>query len=272
MEGATARTWHYGLVARWWAEFNLDGPEIDYFRRFVQAGQPALDVACGAGRLLVPYLHAGLEVDGSDISADMLERVRERVEREGLVAPNLHAQAMHELDLPRRYRTIVMCGGFGLGGNREHDVEGLRRIYEHLEAGGTFVLDNETPYAQSFLWRYWLKGDREELPRPYREAGDRRTTSDGTEIELRSRILEVDPLAQRVVIEMCARLWDDAELVAEEEHTLAMTLYFTYEIVLLLEAVGFVDIELRAGYEDRAPTGDDDFVVFVARKPALTRA
>ena len=24
----TAQTWHYGLVARWWAEFNLDGPEI----------------------------------------------------------------------------------------------------------------------------------------------------------------------------------------------------------------------------------------------------
>jgi len=21
-------TWHYGLIARWWAEFNTDGPEI----------------------------------------------------------------------------------------------------------------------------------------------------------------------------------------------------------------------------------------------------
>ncbi len=55
--------------------------------------------------------------------------------------------------------------------------------------------------------------------------------------------------------------------MAEEEHTLAMTLYFTHEIVLMLEAAGFVDIELRAGYEDRPPTGDDDFVVFIAKKP-----
>jgi hypothetical protein len=23
------QTWHYGLVARWWAEFNTDGPEIE---------------------------------------------------------------------------------------------------------------------------------------------------------------------------------------------------------------------------------------------------
>jgi hypothetical protein len=55
--------------------------------------------------------------------------------------------------------------------------------------------------------------------------------------------------------------------VAEEEHTLAMTLYFTHEVVLMLEATGFVDVELYAGYTELAPTGDDDFVVFVARKP-----
>ena len=49
------QTWHYGLVARWWGEFNTDGPEIDYFRRFIERfGEPALDVACGAGRLPFP--------------------------------------------------------------------------------------------------------------------------------------------------------------------------------------------------------------------------
>jgi 2-polyprenyl-3-methyl-5-hydroxy-6-metoxy-1,4-benzoquinol methylase len=65
------RTWHYGVVARWWAEFNLAGPEIAHFRQFVEGdGQPALDVACGTGRLLVPYLQAGLDVNGCDISED----------------------------------------------------------------------------------------------------------------------------------------------------------------------------------------------------------
>ena len=67
----TAPTWHYGVTARWWAEFNTDGPEIDYFRRYAEAGQPALDLACGTGRLLIPYLRDGLDVDGCDVSADM---------------------------------------------------------------------------------------------------------------------------------------------------------------------------------------------------------
>jgi hypothetical protein len=46
-----------------------------------------------------------------------------------------------------------------------------------------------------------------------------------------------------------------------------MTMYFTNELVLMLEAAGFVDVALRAGYTDEAPTGNDDFVVFVAKKP-----
>ena len=110
----------------------------------VEEGQPALDLACGTGRLLVPLLRAGLDVDGCDVSPDMIERCREQAEREGL-APALHAQAMHELDLPRRYRTILVCGGFGLGARRDDDREALRRIYEHLETGGLLVLDNQVP-------------------------------------------------------------------------------------------------------------------------------
>jgi len=48
-------------VGRWWAESNTDGREIEYFRRQIEySGQPALDVVCGFGRLLLPYLRAGL--------------------------------------------------------------------------------------------------------------------------------------------------------------------------------------------------------------------
>ena len=260
------QTWHYGVVARWWAEFNTDGPEIEYFRPFVEAGQPALDVACGTGRLLIPYLATGLDVDGCDISEDMISLGRERAEREGL-SPTLRVQAMHELDMPRTYRTIYMCGGFGLGGNRDHDVEGLRRMYEHLEPGGTLVLDNEVPYANVWGWQRWTKERRQELPESWPESGDRRTGSDGTEYELRSRLIEVDPLAQRVTVGMRGFMWRDGRLVEQDEHVLKMTLYFTHELLMMLGTAGFSDIVLRGDYTDEGPTGDTEFVVFIARKP-----
>jgi SAM-dependent methyltransferase len=268
--GDEAQTWHHGLVARWWAEFNLDGPEIAYFKKFIEDdGQPALDLACGTGRLLVPYLRAGLDVDGCDLSADMLALCRERAKTDGL-SPNLFTQAMHELDLPRKYKTIVVCGGFGLGGNREQGVESLRRIYEHLEPGGLLLLDNEVPYAHKGLWTYWLEEERAALPRPWRELedGDRRQGSDGAEYALRSRVVELDPLAQCVRIEMRADLWRDGEHLATEEHVLRMSLYFAHELAALLKLTGFIDVALHADYTDEEAGPDTDFVVFIARKPA----
>jgi SAM-dependent methyltransferase len=262
--GSEPQTWHYGLVAKWWAEFNTSGPEIAYFQRFVEAGQPALDVACGTGRLLVPYLQAGLDVDGCDISADMLALCRERAEREGLT-PTLYAQAMHELDLPRRYRTILVCGGLGLGGRREHDVEALRRFWEHLEPGGTLVLDNEAPYSYAGDWKYWLQDERAALPRPWPPV-KRRLASDGAEYALSTRLVDLDPLSQCVTFGVKAGMWRDGELVAEEERVLKMTLYFTNEVVLMLERTGFRDVEVRAGYTGAQPTGEDGFLVFVAKK------
>lgn len=256
-----AETWHHGLVARWWAENNLDGPEIDFFRPFVEVGQPALDAGCGTGRLLIPYLQAGLDVDGADVSPDMLERCRERAEREGLPAPSLYAQALHTLDLPRRYRTIVVCGAFGLGSERADDVEALRRLYGHLEPAGTLVLDNQVPWASGH-WKQWRKGTRDDLPQAWDDEGWREG-----DLELRTRLVALDPHEQRETLEMRAALWEDGRRVREEEHVLTMTLYFTHELVLMLERAGFVDVEVRAGYRDEPPTADDEFVVFVAHKP-----
>jgi hypothetical protein len=195
----------------------------------------------------------------------MLELCRERAEREGVPAPNLYAQAMHELDLPRRYRTIVCCGGFGLGSSRAQDLEGLRRLHEHLDPGGSLVIDNEVPYAAAG-WRFWPKSARAELPRAWHDEGDKKVTADGSEIELLSRIVDVDPLEQSVTLQMRAFLRRDGEVVAEEEHLLTMNLYFAHELKMLLERAGFSDVEVRAGYEDRPPTGDDEFVVFVASR------
>lgn len=260
------QTWHYGLVARWWAEFNEGGHEIAYFQRFIeQHGEPALDVGCGTGRLLLPYLRAGLDVDGCDVSADMIGLCREKAEREGL-APRLFVQAMHELDLPRRYRTIFVCGSFGLGSTREQDLEALNRFHRHLEPDGTLVLDNEVPYADARQWGYWPKGERGALPEAARPPGTRRRAPDGAEYALRSRIVELDPLAQRLTFELHAEMWRDGERQAEEDRRLTVGLYFTNELLLMLERAGFATVAIHGDHTEAEATSDSDFVVLVARK------
>ncbi len=137
-----AETWHYGIMALYWTEYMIDaGPELEYFQNVIKMyGEPALDLACGTGRLLVPLLKAGIDIDGTDISPDMLAGCAKRARSDGF-DPHLYAQASHELELPRTYRTIIACGTIGIGGEWEHDMEALRRCYKVLEPGGVLALD-----------------------------------------------------------------------------------------------------------------------------------
>jgi len=261
-------TWHYGLVARYWAEFNDDfrPHEIPYFQRFVEDdGQPALDVACGTGRLLIPYLRAGLDVDGCDVSADMVALCREKAECEGLLA-NLYVQPMHALDLPRRYRTIYVCGAFGLGSTREQDMQALGGFYDLLEPGGRLLLDTEVPYADTAHWKYWLKDERATLPMPAERPRKRQLASDGSEYGLRSRILAADPLDQSITLEMRVERWRDGALETAEEHRLDVRSYFAHELRMLVERAGFVDVVVHGDHVEADPSPDDEFVVIVARK------
>ena len=260
-------TWHYGLVARWWAEFSVAAPEeLAYYRAIVERdGQPALDLACGTGRLLLPLLRAGLDVDGCDLSPDMLALCREHAARERLAA-RLHAQAMHALDLPRVYRTIYICDAFGLGGQREQDAEALRRCHRHLAPGGTLVFNHYLPYGNADHWPYWMPGQRQHLPQPWRTEARRRRAANGDEYELRSRLVDLDPLEQRTTRQIRATLVRAGQPIAEEEHTLRSSLYFRNEVLGLLAQAGFADVSVQGGYAAAEATAEHAMVIFIARK------
>lgn len=260
------KTWHHGLVARYWAEHNTGGPEVAYFRQKLEdSGEPALDAGCGTGRLPIPFLQAGLDVDGCDVSADMLAFCRERAEREGL-KPRLYQQALHELDLPRSYQTIIVCGAFGLGASHQQDVLALQHLHRHLRPGGLLLLDNEVPYADAGLWQLWPKGSRDRLSEPWPETVGKTPPVGGKDYELYSRVVAFDPLEQRVTREMRTILWRDGQPVAEETYTLHENLYFRNELGRMLEQAGFTIEAVQGDYQETVATAEHDFVVFVARK------
>jgi SAM-dependent methyltransferase len=258
-----ATTWHHGLMARWWANFNLDGPEIEFFRPYVAAGQPALDVGCGNGRLLGPWVAAGLDVDGVDASADMIDACRSAARAVGR-EPGLYVQPTYRLDLPRRYGAIVSCGTFGLGGSRADDIEGLRRVLEHLEPGGVLALDYEVGEFDLDRWqRFRAKPVNENAPLE----SERQLAPDGFHYALRHRVVSIDLADRSLTREMQAWQWLGDELVAHETHGLVYNVYSTDEIVALLSSVGFEDVRVLGGYHGGAPTEHDKFHVFVATAP-----
>jgi SAM-dependent methyltransferase len=262
------QTWHHGLVARWWSNRAADPDELAYFGDAIRKyGEPALDLGCGTGRILIPLLAQGLDVDGVDLSEDMLGWCRQRAATDG-VEPQLWAQGMRDLDLPRRYRTIFICDSFGIGGSRKDDREALHRIFNHLEPGGALVIHTEFPYDDGVAWPLWLPHQRGGLPRDWPEAGSRQTLPDGEELEQRGRLVDLDPRAQRMVLGISARHWRGGTILAEEEREMAISLYFEQELLQMFEEAGFAGIEVQAGYTGKPATADDTEIVWVGTRAA----
>jgi SAM-dependent methyltransferase len=256
-------------LARWWAEFNVAEPEeLDYFRAAIRRyGEPVLDLGCGTGRILIPLLADGFDVDGCDVSADMIDYARSQAAARGF-SPRLSVRAVHQIQPERTYRVVFMCGVFGIGGRRDHDRAALRLIHQSLESGGVLLIANhEFPYAsEERRWARWLPGHRTDIPRDWPTEGERRATADGDEIELLNRLGAMDPLAQTATLQARVRLWHDGQVVREESHDLDECMYFSQEILLLLDEAGFHDIEIEAGFTGTPATADDPNVAFVARK------
>ena len=251
-------------MAESWAECPSEAPELPFFRQEIaRHGQPVLDLACGIGRLLIPLLEAGIDVDGCDISGDMLGYCRRNAERQGL-APKLYQQPMHTLEIPRKYKTIFICNAFDLGGSRANDLETLRRCQLHLEEGGALIFNILAEYTSAETWDSWLSQRRRELPQPWPEEGRRRVGADGSEYITRVRLVEMDPLEQCLTRQVRIEKRQSGKLVASEEYTMRANMYLKNELLLMLNVAGFRQVSVRGDYTDQAASPESRELVFLA--------
>ena len=72
----------------------------------MEAKGPVLDVCCGTGRILLPCLQAGVDIEGLDLFVPMLDTLRQKSTQLGL-SPRLHQADMSDFDLPRRYALVM---------------------------------------------------------------------------------------------------------------------------------------------------------------------
>lgn len=258
--------WHYGLMAERWAGSINDTRELPFFEKAIaRFGQPVLDVACGTGRLLLSLLRAGIDIDGCDISGDMLHYCRTKAMREGF-SLHLYEQPMHAFEIPRRYKTIYICGSFGLAGSRENDLAALRRCYAHLDSGGALLLNIQAEYTSPEPWNKWLKKYRRHLPEAWPKDGARRVAADGSENIAYFRYVHLDPLEQSYTQQVHLEKWKSGKMVASEKYTLRGNMYFKNELILMLKFAGFREITVHDNYTDELATTDHEELIFTAIK------
>jgi SAM-dependent methyltransferase len=139
--GVDPSLFYTGLVADLYAPLKAASPDPEPYARFIAAaGEPALELGCGDGEPLLDLRKRGLDVEGLDSSADMLERCQRAAAREG-VEVVLHHQPMQSMELSRRYRSIFVAGPtFNLLPDDKTARQALSRIHSHLAPGGSALV------------------------------------------------------------------------------------------------------------------------------------
>jgi SAM-dependent methyltransferase len=249
--GLLATTWDVlrGDTSRWGDRARFR----DLIRRH---GQPALDVGCATGRLILDYLDEGIDIDGVDRSPEMLALCRTKAEARGLT-PTLYQQGMAALDLPRRYGTILVPSStFQLLTDLAEARLAMRRFFDHLLPGGGLVM--------TFM-PFWSEGKPTETDWvAHRE----RVREDGATVRRWSRS-RYDPEAQLEHTEDRFEIARDGTVLAAEEHRRSPAgRWYTHDQVrALYAAAGFVDVALTREWSSEPAVPEDWVITAVGTKP-----
>jgi SAM-dependent methyltransferase len=250
---------YYGLMVRYWNLIRGDtsnwGDRFFFLDAIKKYGQPALDIGCAAGRLLLDYLSHGIDIDGVDISPEMISICKQNAEKKGL-QPKLYNQSMTELNLPRKYKTILVpSSSFQLLLKPEEPSQAMRCIYDHLESGGVFI----TPFMT-----LWNEGD------PLESEFTREATrpEDGA-IVRRASWSRYNPETQ---MEDTRDTWEvikDGQVIESEVHEQAPATrtFSRAEAIRLFEEAGFQNIQLFSGFTFEPIKPEDRLFSIIGIKP-----
>lgn len=231
------------------SEFEPDGPFFLSLAK--QAGGAVLELGCGTGRVTIPLAKEGVSITGLDVVPDMVALARDKAE--GLSAEWI-VDDVRSYHLKRAFRLIFETGSVFHHMLTRADQEAyLKRVQEHLEADGLFVVSMFFPKPVHFA------GSEEET--------EWFTTShpEGYEIKV-SGTDSYDALRQ-VKTETAYRRWTDADgKQVTRVAPLSLRYVFPQEMEALLHYNDFEIVEQYGDFDKSPVSNDSKQIIYICRK------
>lgn len=219
-----------------------------------KANGPVLDVACGTGRILLPCLQAGVDVEGLDFFEPMLDKLRSKAAALGL-SPTLHRADMSDFSLSRQFALVMIpFNAFIHNMTQAAQISCLECCRAHLLPGGKLVFDTFFPSLEIIGTPPNTRVLEGELPHP--ETGlpmrmyDTRTFDRVEQVQ--HSINELELL--------------DADGTVQETHRSEIRGRYVYkqEMALLLRVAGFARWDIHGDLEGKPLTEENDAMVVTA--------
>jgi SAM-dependent methyltransferase len=241
-----------GLYDVVFGDFRFD---LDFYLELArQARGPVLEIACGTGRVLLPCLQAGVDIEGLDLFPGMLEALQRKAATMG-VTPTTHRADMRDFALTRRF-ALVFCAfnGFVHCLTTDDQLRALRTWRGHLAPGGGVV------FNVFFPGREYL-AESEGTPVLEAEVRDPAT---GLPVRIYdTRTMHRVEQVQHSSIEI-QELDTEGRVAAAHRSETDMRWTFKPEMELLLAAAGFARGEICGDFDRRPLTRDDEQMIVFA--------
>lgn len=228
---------------------------LDFYCDLAKAAKgPVLDVACGTGRILLPCLQAGVDIEGVDLFEPMLNTLQTKAAALNL-QPTLHQADMSEFSVPRKFALVMIpFNAFIHNMTQEAQIACLRCCKSHLLPGGQLVFDTFFPSLAIIGAEENTRALEGEIPHP--ETGlpirlyDTRTFDRVAQTQ--HSINEIEVL--------------DAEGNVREVHRSQVSSRFIYkhEMDLLLRVAGFDRWEIYGDFDRQPLTQENDAMIVAA--------
>jgi SAM-dependent methyltransferase len=249
-----------GWVAEYWDLLRGDTsafPDRGFYKEIILSHpEPALLVGCGTGRLVLEYADAGIDIDGVDVSPEMIEICRVKAVDHSL-AIDLYIQAMQDLDLPRRYGTVVVpSSSFQLVTNLEEAHRALARFHTHLLPGGTLVMSIMHHNEEiSTDWSNWYLVAEKIRP------------EDGKMVRRWERS-KYDATEQLRHTENRYELIDDGEIVDSGRYRMDPEFrdYSLDQITRMFETAGYLSVRAVSGFTNNPASARDEVFCVLGSK------
>jgi SAM-dependent methyltransferase len=120
--------------------------DVGYYRQLCQGRAGAtLELGCGTGRILLPLLASGVDIEGVDQSPGMLQQLQSSAQQLGL-NPNTHLGSLTDFSVSRAFNTVLCPYSVLTYLTTAAELTAcLQRIKQVLAPQGLLVLDTFIP-------------------------------------------------------------------------------------------------------------------------------
>jgi len=206
-----------------------------YMEKAHLAHGPILEPMCGSGRFLIPMLQAGLDAEGFDASAYMIDAFKHKYAQISAQEAPIWQQFVQDFDRNKLYNLIfIPYGSWGLITNLEDAKTGLAALYNHLAPGGKFIVEIETIASVPKSIGIWQHGAH--------------TKSDGSKIAL-TFLISYQSATQLFQSRSRYDLIIDEIVQTTEEEIFQQYLYRFDELDVLLKDIGVTNIKKYPAFD-----------------------